>query len=191
MHYGTNQLSNFHVNPVHPPWVRHCPDPAKSFGSEPDLDPQHCGTLSGTGFLAVFPLLYKRSVYFSAWWYSVPVFRIRFHWVSIRIHRFRLNTDPDPVFLMTKNWKNVQLKIFLIFFWSKITIFLSIGLHKGRPSYRRNLQPSKENIQHFKTLSSSTFFYFCESFLSSWIRIHWPDWIWIRIRLYVNRPHDL
>ena len=28
---------------------------------------------------------------------------------------------------------------------------LSLGLHKGRPSYRRSLPPSKENIQHFKT----------------------------------------
>jgi hypothetical protein len=26
-----------------------------------------------------------------------------------------------------------------------------IGLQKGRPSYRRSLQPSKENIPHFKT----------------------------------------
>jgi hypothetical protein len=34
---------------------------------------------------------------------------------------------------------------------SKTTIYLSIGLHKGRPSYRRSLQSSKENIQHFKT----------------------------------------
>jgi hypothetical protein len=30
-------------------------------------------------------------------------------------------------------------------------IFLSLGLHEGRPSYRRSLQPSKENILHFKT----------------------------------------
>ncbi len=30
------------------------------------------------------------------------------------------------------------------FFWSKIAIFLSHGLHKGRPSYRRSLQPSKK-----------------------------------------------
>jgi hypothetical protein len=36
------------------------------------------------------------------------------------------------------------------FFISKIAIFLSLGLHKGCPSYRRNLQPSKENIQHCK-----------------------------------------
>ncbi len=40
----------------------------------------------------------------------------------------------------------------------------SLGLPKGRPSYRRNLQPSKENILHF-------IFFCCLSFLSTWIRI--------------------
>ncbi len=86
-----------------------------------------------------------------------PVFRIRIHWV--RIQPFRLNTelDPDPVFWWPKIWK--------IFSWKKIHIFLtkscnlSLGLHKGRLIYRGSLQPSKENIQHFKT---------------------WPDWIWIQ-----------
>jgi hypothetical protein len=29
--------------------------------------------------------------------------------------------------------------------------YLSLGLHEGRPSYRRSLHPSKETIQHFKT----------------------------------------
>ncbi len=55
-----------------------------------------------------------------------------------------------------------------------------LGLHKGCPSYRRNLQPSKENIQHFNIWNflSLTF----GSFLPSWIqiRIHWPNWIRIR-----------
>ncbi len=32
----------------------------------------------------------------------------------------------------------------------KIAICLSLNLHEGRPSYRKSLQPSKENIQHFK-----------------------------------------
>jgi hypothetical protein len=32
-----------------------------------------------------------------------------------------------------------------------ISIYLSLAHHKGRPSYRRSLQPSKENIQHYKT----------------------------------------
>jgi hypothetical protein len=34
---------------------------------------------------------------------------------------------------------------------SKNTIYLSLGFHKGRPSCRRSLQPSNENIQLFKT----------------------------------------
>jgi hypothetical protein len=32
----------------------------------------------------------------------------------------------------------------------KTAIYLSLGLLKGRQSYRRSLQPSKENTQHFK-----------------------------------------
>jgi hypothetical protein len=36
---------------------------------------------------------------------------------------------------MTKNWKKIQLKLFFI---SKIAINLSLGLLKGRPSYRRS-----------------------------------------------------
>jgi hypothetical protein len=46
---------------------------------------------------------------------------------------------------------------------------LSLGLHKGR--YKRSLQLSKENTQHFKTRNFLIFFYFCGSFLPSWIRI--------------------
>jgi hypothetical protein len=52
---------------------------------------------------------------------------------------------------MTKKLKKkIQLKK-LNSCGSKTTIYLSLGLHKGCPSYRRSLQPSKENIQHFKT----------------------------------------
>ncbi len=42
---------------------------------------------------------------------------------------------------------------------------------QGRPSNIRSLQPSKENIQHFKKLNLLTFFFLSESFLPSWIRI--------------------
>ncbi len=52
-----------------------------------------------------------------------------------------------------------------------MAFYLSLGLHKGRPSYRRNHQPSKENIQHFKRWKFCPFFYFLGSFLPSWIRI--------------------
>jgi hypothetical protein len=49
---------------------------------------------------------------------------------------------------------NYSWKKIVIFFGSKNTINLSLGLHKERPSYRRSLQLSKEAaIQHFKTLT--------------------------------------
>jgi hypothetical protein len=47
---------------------------------------------------------------------------------------------------MTKNRKKSYVKKKF-----DIAIYLSLGLHKGRPSYRRSLLPSKENIQHLKT----------------------------------------
>jgi hypothetical protein len=81
---------------------------------------------------------------------------------------------------MTKNWKKITAENFLfIFLKSKTAIYLSLGLHKVCPSYRRSLQFSKEAIQHFKTL---TFTNYCllGSFLPSWIRIHRPDWIRIQ-----------
>jgi hypothetical protein len=45
------------------------------------------------------------------------------------------------------SWKKVKNV------WSKIAIYsyLSLGLHKWHPSYRRSLQLSKENIQNLKT----------------------------------------
>ncbi len=74
-----------------------------------------------------------------------------------------LIADPDPVSI-TKNWKNLQLKLFIYFFDRKIAIDLSLGLPKGRPSDRRSLQPSKENIQHFKTWKFLTFSVFVGNF---------------------------
>jgi hypothetical protein len=53
---------------------------------------------------------------------------------------------------MTKNWREkITVKNFLFLWDKKTTIYLSLGLQKGRPRYRRSLQPSKENIQNFKT----------------------------------------
>ncbi len=96
--------------------------------------------------------------------------------------RYRPGTDPDPdpiriQGLMTKNWrKNYSLKINL--FGSKIAINLC-------PCYRRSLQPSKKNIEHFKKLNLLSFFYVCGSFL--------PSLIWIRsvlrIRIRIQGPH--
>jgi hypothetical protein len=54
---------------------------------------------------------------------------------------------------MTKIGKKItaEKKLPVIFFLSKATIYLSLGLHKERPGYKRSLLLSKENIQHFKT----------------------------------------
>ncbi len=69
---------------------------------------------------------------------------IRIYWIRIRIQHFKLIRV-----LMTKNLKNTYEKIF--FSWSKIaSYYLSRDLHKGHPSYRRSLQPSKDNIKNMK-----------------------------------------
>ncbi len=52
------------------------------------------------------------------------------------------------------------MKQCVLFFWSKIAIYLSLGFHKERPSYRRSLHHSKENIQHFKIRNFLSFFLF-------------------------------
>jgi hypothetical protein len=68
-------------------------------------------------------------------------------------------SNQDPGFDDQKLEK-LQLKN-VIFLGSKTTIYFSLGLQKGRPSYRRSLQPTKENIQHFKTRNFLIVSYFC------------------------------
>jgi hypothetical protein len=61
---------------------------------------------------------------------------------------------PDPIRIQgfyDQKLKKCSAEKKIHFFWIKTTIYLSLGLHKGCPSYRRNLQLSQENIQHFKT----------------------------------------
>jgi hypothetical protein len=81
--------------------------------------------------------------------------RIRIHFIQIRIQfqHFRLNTDPDPDPIRIQGFNDQRLKKTAEKknFGSKTTIYLSLGLQKERPSYRRSLQLSKEAIQHFKT----------------------------------------
>ena len=56
------------------------------------------------------------------------------------------DADPDPaIFIIVLQEANK--KKFGFYF----SIYLSLGHHKERPSYRRSLQPSAENIQPFKT----------------------------------------
>jgi hypothetical protein len=58
---------------------------------------------------------------------------------------FQVNPDPDsdPGFIRPK-LEDKKIKKIVIY------RYLSLGLHKESPSYRRTLQPSEGNIQHFK-----------------------------------------
>jgi hypothetical protein len=61
----------------------------------------------------------------------------------VRIHPTSVadpnSLNPDPGFDDKKLKKKIQLKKKL-FFSSKIVIYLSLGLHKGSPSYKRSPQ---------------------------------------------------
>ncbi len=105
------------------------------------------------------------------------------YFLRIRIQHLRMTTnpDPDPGLSWPKIEKNLQLKIFCIYFLIKNC---NLPIPKPPESYRRSLQLSKEAIQHFKTWTFTNF-YFCGSFFCPpgsgfRIRIHRPDWIRIQ-----------
>ncbi len=124
---------------------------------------------------------------------ELPGLQIRIHFIRIRIQHFRLNAWI-PIWIQGFNDQKLKKNYsWKIFFWiKKTTIYISLGLLKERPSYWRSRQLSKEAIQHFKTWNFLIFF------LLLWVifalldrirngfrirfRIHWPDWIRIRIR---------
>jgi hypothetical protein len=81
-----------------------------------------------------------------------------FQCFRIRIQHFGVNIDPDPIriqgFNAQKNLTNLQLE--KKFIELKTTIYLSLGLYRGRPSYRRSLQLSKREcsaLQNMKFLN--------------------------------------
>ncbi len=89
------------------------------------------------------------------------------------------NPEPDTGqgfwILMNQNWtQKIQI-------WSKIAIYLCL-------SYRRSLQSSKVNIQHYKTMKFTNFFLFVSHFcppgsgsgLRIRVRIQGPHWIRIQ-----------
>ncbi len=59
-----------------------------------------------------------------------------------------------------QNCKYYTAEKYLPFLIKKIASYFSLGLHVGRSSYRRSLQPSKANKWHFQTLKFLTFFVF-------------------------------
>ncbi len=95
-----------------------------------------------------------------------------FKWIRLRVR-------IQGFVWLTKLKKIFNLNFLLFFFWSKIAIYFSLCLHKGRPSYRRSLQPLKKNIQRFERWNLITVFYFSVPFFPSKIRrqIQGPHWI--------------
>jgi hypothetical protein len=62
---------------------------------------------------------------------------------------YSFDTDPDPIWFQgfyDQKLEKIYSWIFF-FFLSKTTIYLSLGLHKGRPSYKRSLHLSKTDAQ--------------------------------------------
>ncbi len=83
----------------------------------------------------------------------------RMHMLAVFRIWYSINTDPNTILTRTTVQGFDSQKLEKIYCWKKslfliknyCTINLSLGLHKGFSSYRRSLQPSKENIPHFKT----------------------------------------
>jgi hypothetical protein len=55
---------------------------------------------------------------------------------------------------------------------TKIAIYLSLGLHKGRPSYKEKPSALKTELSELPNIKFFlTFFHFCGTFFPFWIRI--------------------
>ncbi len=95
----------------------------------------------------------------------------------------RIRIQSGSRAFMTKNWKKITAENFIyIFFFSKIAIYLSLGLQKACPSYRRS-HPTLQNMNFYKFFSTFVG-HFCPPGSGSRfrirIRIHRPDWIRIQ-----------
>ncbi len=81
---------------------------------------------------------------------ALQVFSRQVLWIRIRIQHFKwIRIQSGSKALMTKNWEKMQLNIFFLFLIRNCNLLISRP-PKTIPSYRRSLQPSKENIQHFE-----------------------------------------
>jgi hypothetical protein len=94
----------------------------------------------------------------------------------VRIQHFMLNIDPDPDPIRIQGFDDQKMKKVTaeIFFFSKTLIYISPGPHKGRSSYRRSLQLSKEHpaLLNMIFLTFSTFVgHFCTPGSGSGFRI--------------------
>jgi hypothetical protein len=79
--------------------------------------------------------------------YWVGKARIRIHLIRIWIQHFRLNTDPDPIWIQgfdDQKWKkNLQVKKYLIFIGSKTTISYPLAYRKDVQATEGTFSPQK------------------------------------------------
>ncbi len=112
------------------------------------------------------------------------MFRIRIHFLRIRIRiqwiRMEANTDPDtdPDPIRIQGFNDQKFK--------KITAekkkFFIKNCNLPIPRPPQSMSRLQKKPPAHKTLQNMNFFYFCGSFLPSWIRmrIQWSDWIRIQ-----------
>jgi hypothetical protein len=79
----------------------------------------------------------------------------RIHLIRIRIQHFRLNTDPDPGVLMTKNVKKFTAEKKLIFYGSKTTIYYSKYGSGSTDSIESGFNPNPDPQPWFPGIKSS------------------------------------
>jgi hypothetical protein len=84
------------------------------------------------------------------------------HYVPVLCRSYQVN--PNPVQDLGFWWPKFYL------FWLEIAIYLSLGLLKRRPSYRRSLQPSKRKHRTLQKMKFINIFVFLWVILPSWIR---------------------
>jgi len=90
----------------------------------------------------------------------LAMFRIRIHWFRIRIIWAKYGTVP--IRIQVQDFDDQKLKKCTAetkIFWSKTAIYLFLGLHKGRPSYRRSFRPQKR-ISRSSNMKCIQFFLF-------------------------------
>ncbi len=81
-------------------------------------------------------------------------------WIPIRIRiQYGFGSISDPGL----QWQKITAEnFFYIFFWSKTTIYLFLGLHKERPSYRKAFSSQKRT----SNTSKHEFFEFFSTFVA-------------------------
>ncbi len=95
-------------------------------------------------------------------------------WIPIRI-RIQSGSNPDPRFWWPEIEKKLQLKKKLFFFYQKLKFTYPWASKKYAQAIKEAFSSQKRTSNTSKHEIFLIFFYFCGSFLPSWIRIRIPN----------------